>query len=175
MPDWELEDGQDEDREGENKSFKDLRNYSRKLEREAKAAATELEELRAFRAQVVEEKRESALGSAFKEVGLSPTHAKLFKALNPEIEVESITPETVFNFAKEYELVAAEQPAPDTSTTTESNEGFTPVSFGAPAPLKTYTIEEIRDLRKQGNLEEVNRAVKEGRVEKESVPWSTGS
>lgn len=172
MPDWDFdEDGsQDSTGDGESKSFKDLRNHAKKLEREQKAAMQELEELRAFRTQVIEEKREAALSTTFKEVGLPETHAKLFKALNPELEVEKITPESVFEFAKEYGLVAAETPAPEKQEAKPT--GFTPVAIGQPPSLKTYTTEEINALLRAGSYDEVNRAVKEGRVEKEATPWS---
>lgn len=170
MPDWDDEDGTDPSGDGEGKSFKDLRNYSKKLERENKAANTELEELRAFRSQVVEEKREQALTSVFGEVGLPETHAKLFKALNPELEVEAITPQSVIDFAKEYGLVSSDTPAPPAETPAKT--GFTPLQVGQPAGLKTYTTEEISALVRAGNYEEVNRAVKEGRVEKEPTPWA---
>lgn len=171
MPDWDIEDGNEgTDGDGDNKSFKDLRNYSKKLEREQKAALTELEELRAFRAQVVEEKRDATLGTVFKEVGLNESQAKLYKALNPEVEPDAITPESVFNFAKEYGLVAAEAETP--AAAEPEKAGFTPVQVGRPSPLKTYTQDEIRDLMSSGNLEEVNRAYAEGRVEKTSAPWA---
>jgi len=171
MPDWDdIDEGDGQDGEEKNKSFKDLRNYSKKLERESKAMASELEELKAFRTQITEERRDAALGATFKEVGLSESHAKLFKALNPEIEAEAITPESVFNFAKEYELVSADTAAPEAAP--EKKEGFTPVVVGQPAPLTQYTTEEVQKLLREGKTDEVTRAYKEGRVVKESVPWT---
>ena len=166
-PDWEDLDGDSTPTgEDENKSFKELRNYAKKLEREQKAVTTELEELRAFRQEVVTKQVDDTLGNTFKEVGLPETHAKLFKALNPELTPDAITTEAVITFAKEYQLISADVPDPE-----PKKEGFTPVQVGQPAGLKTYTPEEIQALLRAGNMDEVNRAVKEGRVEKPPAPW----
>lgn len=170
MPDWDDVDGDETNGDEANKSFKDLRNYSKKLEREAKARETELEELRTFKTETVTKQMDTTIGAVFEQVKLPPEHVALFKALNPSIEAEAITPEAVVAFATQYKLAPIEgQELPPQA---KEDEGFTPVVVGSTPALKTYDAAEIKSLLAAGNTEEVNRAYKEGRVEKEPVPWA---
>ena len=166
---FSFDDEDDEEPGQKSKPFTDLRKHARGLERQLKEVTPELEELRQFRMSVMEERKEQAISKAFEEVNLNPAHAKLFKALNPEVEVESITPEAVASFASEYALIAVsgeEVEAPE-----EKPAGFKPVVTGSGAPLKEYTSEDVMTLLRQGKVEEANAAVSSGRVAKESVPW----
>jgi hypothetical protein len=88
----------------DSKNFADLRKYARKMEREAKAAQAQVEELTSFRTEVLAERRTADLDRVFSEVGLSPKHAALFAKVNPDAEV---TADAVKSFAAEYELTAA--------------------------------------------------------------------
>ncbi len=76
-------------------------------------------ELRSFKTEVT-----------FKEQGLTPKHAQLFLAANPDAEV---TPEVVQNFAAEYGLTPAtkQEPAPP------ANDGHLPADGSPPAVERT--------------------------------------
>ena len=154
----------------ETASIKEIRAYAQRQEKAAKAAEKELNELREFRAQVTAEKREAAITTAFAEVGLSPAHAKLFKAMNPELDPEAVTAEAVAGFATEYQLPVqatgevppAQEPRPT---------GYNPVVSQSAAPLGTLTEDDVQRLMKEGRFAEVNKAYADGRVIKEDAPW----
>jgi len=155
---------------GDNVTIQELRKAYQRQEKAVKAADKELSELREFKAKVVAEQRETAITAAFTEVGLNPAHAKLYRAMNPDLEVESITAESVAGFAAEYSL-----PTETTGTVPDAPEpaksGYRPVTTGSAAPLARLTQEDIDRLMREGDFETVNKAYAEGRVEKESVPW----
>ena len=175
VPDWSTivaDNDDDEDTTGgdASKNFKDLRKFAREADKERKALAAEVESLREFQAQVVSERKEQALTTTFKEVGLNPAHAKLFQALQPDLAPEDITPEAVAKFASEYSLVTT---TGETVEAPEETVGFKPVTTGNGPPLKEYTSEEINKLLREGKFGEVESAVKSGKVVKEPVPWTT--
>jgi len=154
----------------ETSSMAELRKFAKRMEREAKHNMKELEELRQFQQSVMSEKREAAITKAFTEVGLADAHAKLFKALNPEIEVETISVDTVSKFADEYQLpLAGSNEVPEAPEV--KPEGYRPVTVGSAAPLAMLTSDDVEKLMKAGDFASVNKAYAEGRVEKETVPW----
>jgi len=165
------QDNEDEGNEvNDNATIQELRKYAQRQERAVKAAEKELSDLRTFKADVISERRDSAINSAFTEVGLSPAHAKLYKAMNPEVEIEAITVDSITAFAAEYslptqatgEVPAAPEPAPT---------GYHPVTTGSAAPLAMLSQDEVDQLMRDGDFAAVNKAYAEGRVKKEEVPW----
>ena len=94
-------DGDDVDQAGESANFKQLRDYTKRLERDVAKLSKDNEGLAAFKAQVETERRETAAAQIFSEVGLSKQHAALYFRLNPEGEV---TAESVGQFAQEFGL-----------------------------------------------------------------------
>jgi hypothetical protein len=86
----------------------------------------ELAELREFKQQTETEKREAAVADAFTAAGLSPKAARLFIALDADVDP---TPELVKTSAADYDL----GPPPDRS-------GYTPtVISGGHVPLRRRT------------------------------------
>lgn len=149
-----------------NKNFADLRKAYNRAERERKALATEIEELRTFRTEVTEKETQAKVQHVFEEVGLNPAHAKLFKALNPEVGSDGVTVETVAAFAKEYALVTTTGealPEPE-----QKPEGFKPVATtsGSSSGPAAMSLDEAKVLIHQGRYDEVNKLYQEGRVEK---------
>lgn len=157
-------------KEEDNKSFAALRKAHNREEKARKALEKEVEELRTFKTGIVEVQREAAINSVFTEVGLNPKHAELFKAVNKDLEVDSISRDAVAAFAAEYQLVTNSGEAVEAPESAPS--GFTPVTTGTAAPSQKHDAEWIRDQLRAGNLDEVAAAVKAGRVQRESVPWA---
>lgn len=150
----------------ESQNLAEIRKWGKSLERQLKAVTPELEELRAYRAERVKAEREAIITTTFKEVGLDERHGKLFAALNPDTEVNA---EAVTKFASEYGLPTTQGEEVDAPS-----EGYSPpvVPSAIPGGLKKYTQAEVMALLREGKADEVSRAVKEGRVEKESAPWT---
>lgn len=154
--------------EDSNKSFKQLRDAYKKLEKDRAKEAKELERLRGFEAEVLGERKEKAITSVFNEVGLNPKHAELFKRVNPDVQVDSINADAVKAFAAEFELPTSagevpEAPAPEAV-------GFTPVTTGTGSPGGMLTADDIEEKLKSGDLDAVARAIAAGRVNKQA-PW----
>lgn len=173
-PEWLSVEDDDDDKQtggGGTETLQDVRKFARRRDREAKKLEAEVEELRQFKATIVEKETESAIATAFEAVQLNPSHAKLFKALNPEITPEGITPDAIQAFAAEYALPTVQGEV--VQEPEKKPEGFTPVTTGQAPPLKEYDHEEIRDLMKQGKYDEVNAAYAAGRVKKQELPWTT--
>lgn len=168
--DDEVSDEGDKAPEKENQSFAALRKAHNREEKARKALEKEVEELRTFKTGIVEVQREAAINSVFTEVGLNPKHAELFKAVNKDLEVDSISRDAVAAFAAEYQLVTNSGEAVEAPESAPS--GFTPVTTGTAAPSQKHDAEWIRDQLRAGNLDEVAAAMKAGRVQRESVPWA---
>jgi hypothetical protein len=94
----------------ESKPFTELRKHARKLEKALKERETELDELRRFRQEREQREREQAIATTFEQVGLNPKHARLFAALNPNVEP---TTEVVAQFAQEHDLVTGDAKVPE--------------------------------------------------------------
>ena len=179
MPDYDPFVSDEDEDEGEkttgkedNKSFQELRKAYNRISKEKKDSDKELEELRTFRTTVVEEKKEAAAKAVFVELGLNPQHAKLFKALNPGLEAELVSAETVAEFAKEYGLLTPDSELEEDDEKTASR-GFTPAPTGSPVQTGQFTLEDINKMLKAGDYEAVNKAYKSGRVQKQDRPWKT--
>lgn len=97
----------------ESTSFKQVRDYAKRLERQSAAQEKELEKLRTTVATIETERRTSQIASVFKESGLSEKHAALYARVNPEGDV---TVESVTAFATEYELPRTQSGEPATTT-----------------------------------------------------------
>ena len=131
----------------------------RKELKEAKAAAKEAEELRAFKAEREKADREATVKTAFQELGLNPKHAKFYSGEG------DVTPDAVRawavaeDFLQVEEGEAAEEPAPAA--------GFTPtvISEAKTVGSKVFSFDEFLELSKTdpGRANELWRA---GRVEK---------
>ena len=149
---------------GENSTIKELRSAYRRAERSRKANETELAELRQFKQEYDGKVRTETVSKLFEEAQLNPAHAKLFLALNPDVEP---TAEAVKAFASENQL---------TTTTGEEvpppADGFEPPSGFNPPQVQRYTQEQFRDLQRN-NPEAARRALEKGLVEPVDVPWST--
>ena len=154
---------------GDNKTIKQMREAVERAERRAKNAEKQLEKLTEFQNTVLAERREQAVSSVFTEAGLNPKHAELYKRINPDIEVDAITADAVTAFAAEYGLATSSGDVPEAPEV--KPEGFTPVTTGNAAPSASISDEQISQWLNEGNLEAVNKAFKDGRVQKESVPW----
>lgn len=152
----------------DNSSFKALRDAYKRAEKEKKEFEKQLGELTPKLQEYVEKERFAKVETTFKEVGLDPKISKLFFGANPDAE---ITPDAVKAFAAEYGF----QTEQGTQVDPPAADGFDPqaVGSGTSAGLKMYTPQEITAMLKEGKTEEANRAVKEGRMIKEDVPWST--
>jgi hypothetical protein len=161
----DVDDDEDHGAPKDNSSFAELRKAYNRAEKERRTFEKEVQELREFREAVTEEKREAALSTAFSEVGLNPAHAKLFKALNPQIEVDNISSEVVAQFAVDYALTAVSGETPQLEE--KQPEGYKPVVTGTASPLAKYSAEEFQALA----WDEKVAAIKSGRVEKETAPW----
>lgn len=152
----------------DNQSFKQLRDAYKRLERDTAKNNKELERLRTFEAEVLGERKETAINSVFTEVGLNPKHAELFKRVNPDLGVDAVTADAVKAFAAEFELATSagevpEAPAPEPV-------GYTPVATGTGSPVQRLTAEDIDELLRKGDLDSITRAFEAGRVNKEA-PW----
>lgn len=163
------EENEDNGAPTETSSIAELRKAYNRAEKRAAAAEKAAQELAAFREAVIEEKRETALTAAFTAVQLNPAQAKLFKLANPNIEVEAITTEVVLQFAAENGLVAVSGDA--VAAPAAAPSGYKPVVTGSAPPLASYTTADIEELMARGDFEAVNRAYKEGRVQKDTAPW----
>lgn len=151
--------------DSDNKSFADLRKAYNRTTRELKAAQTELEPLKVFKAERVAQERASAITSAFEEAKLNPIHSRLFAALNPEGDV---TPGIVQAFATEYGLVdESGRDADAASGTSNTGTGFTPVIVGGAAGNASGMIsrQDWIAMQKAGELDKAQRLFKEGRVD----------
>lgn len=172
-PEWLSADDDDDEQQhggGKTETLQDVRKFARRRDREAKKLEAELAELREFKTTYDSEKLEGTLSKAFQEAKLDPDHAKLFKAMNPEITADAITSDAILSFAAEYKLPTVEGEAVQTPEKPE--QGFTPVTTGQAPPLKEYDHEEIKSLMAQGKYDEVNAAYAAGRVKKEVAPWT---
>jgi len=124
------DDTDDEDlgNEGQASStIQDLRKAFNRVKQEKKDLEARVEELSAFQATVVKEKRQAAVTSSFEEVSLDPRHVKLYEALNPDVALEAITAESVAAFAAEYGLVTT---SGETVEAAAAPSGYTPVTTG---------------------------------------------
>jgi len=113
--DSDEEDTDDEvtdNRPSESKGFKQLRDHAKKLERDLNRRNKEVEELRAFRAEVEQRERMTTLSGA----GLNEKQATAFLRM-----YEQVTPEAVAEFKSDVLGLATEKPE-DTTT------GFGPTS-----------------------------------------------
>ena len=147
---------------GDNKSFTDLRAAYNRLEKDKTAALKKVEELEAFRVEVVAERKVRATETAFKEVNLNPKHAELFSALNPELAPEAITKEAVAAFAAEYGLANAEG---EVAEAPPAPAGFTPVpTSAAQAPKGVLSREDWVKLA-DTDPTQAEAAFKAGRVD----------
>lgn len=170
--DLEDEDDSNEDQSGspkagESKNFADLRKYARKMERERNAFEKELTELRDFKSSIEGERKEATIKSAFEEVGLNPKHAALFS----RVHEGEVTVDAVKAFASEYELPTTEGAAVEPPVKEEP--GFRPVVTGTPTGAAKLSAEDIKKMLSSGEIEAVNKAYAEGRVEREETPWRT--
>ena len=124
----------------QSKPFTELRGHARKLEKQLRTYEKELADLRAYREEHVKVERTTAIESTFKEVGLNPKHAKLYSALNPDVEPAAITKEAIATFASEYSL------APEEGSVVEAPlqaTGFVPTSTSmASAPSGVVSRDE---------------------------------
>jgi hypothetical protein len=175
----------EEDMGSENASFKQLRDYARKLEKENKSFEKELTALREFKAESDIKARQAHVSSVFKEVGLSEKHGALFARVSPDGEV---TRETVLAFAQEYELPMSERseatssqeasPAPTDGDIVElvqpaanqQSAGFAPTApSGAPTGSVVTDFQEAVKLMTT-NPQEYMRLREAGRIKLEGLP-----
>ena len=129
-----------EDARPESKPLTEARRVARKLEKQVQAYEKELADLRAYREEHVKAERNVVIESSFKEAGLNPKHAKLFSALNPDVDPAAITKEAIATFASEYSL------APEEGSVVEAPlqaTGFVPTSTSmASAPSGVVSRDE---------------------------------
>jgi hypothetical protein len=134
-------------------SFRQLRDHAKTLERQNKAAAKELEELRKFRADFEARERQSKVRRLFNELNVRDGYAKWFPA-----DVEP-TAEAVAGWIRENaDLVGLE-----VSQEVEQAETFSPVSIGIP-PSTRLTHAQYKDLLNSDPARAI-QAVNEGRVD----------
>lgn len=135
-------------------------NQLQAAQRKLAKAERELEELRAFKAEREQADRNHQIEGVFTDLGLSPKHAKLFAALNPEGEA---TTESVAGFASEYGLPTVEGGAVEAPAAVE--RGYTPTVIGEAAPpgAKTYSIEDWRNIS-MADPKQGQQLLQQGRV-----------
>jgi galactitol-specific phosphotransferase system IIB component len=152
----------------DNKTIKQMRDALERAEKRAKAYEKQVEKLSEFQTSVLAERKNQAVTQVFTEVGLSPKHAELFKKVNPDLEVDAITADTVKAFASEYELAASSGEVPDAPEV--KPEGFTPFTTGNGSPVTMIDTAGILEKLKNGDFEGLTRDVEAGRVQKTQLP-----
>lgn len=128
----------------------------RKLEKEMKALSTELEDLRAFRAEREKQDRANSVSTAFQALGLNPLHAKFYTG-EGDVTEDAVKAWAVENqFLRLEEGEAAPEPAP---------AGFTPTVIEGSQALggKVYPFDEWMTLS-QSDPDKANAIWKAGRV-----------
>lgn len=156
-PDLSLEDDE-QDPTDQSSPFRQLRDHSKKLEKELRQRDKELEELRTFKADFEASQKKQSVSKTFGELGLTEKHAELFLKANPEAEV---TAEVVQKFAEEYGLVEAKEQ--------EEDSGFSPLAAtdGVPASKEPMKASEFWALYSENPHAALEQA-KKGRVKFDS-------
>lgn len=154
----------------ENSTVRELRAAIERAEKREKALVRENQTLTEFKDTVVGQQRDAAIAKVFTDAGLNPKHATLFKTLNPDLTPDGVTPDVVSKFASDYELPTSEGKVPDAPAPEEP--GFTPPPTVPRTPSTRLTNEDVSELLAKGEIEAVTAAYREGRVEKEEVPWT---
>ena len=169
MPSEYYDEDEDQEFDGQSSSMQQLRKAYNRMERENKALKQENDELVGFRGEVLKERKDKAIASSFEEVGLNPKHAKLFQALNPEVEIEQITPQSVAAFAAEYALVTTEGgevAAPEPT-------GYAPVTTGQASKVSALSRDEWIKLAQTDQLA-AQKAWEDGRVDLSGIRAGLG-
>lgn len=167
--DDESDEGGNEQQEGQNQSFKDLRDYADRLEKKLKSAEKVAEDLSTKLEVYTSREREATITNVFTEVGLNPKHGELFKRVNPDLKADQVTTDVVTEFAKEYELVTAPQAPSEDSVPAPA--GFQPPKLEGTPLSDKLTPEDIQTMLRNGDFGKIQEAYEGGRVEQDSVPW----
>lgn len=154
----DLLDGEDDTQpeESDNRSFAELRKAYGRLEKQNKAAASELEELRAFKVEREQQERHQAIAATFTEIGLNPKHAKFYQG-------EDATPEAIKAWAVAEDFLPADGELPEPAAATS---GYTPTVITDPKTLgsRNYSVSEWKELART-NPDLAQRLHAEGRVD----------
>lgn len=155
----------------DNKTIQEIRAFAERAEKRAAAAEKKAEEYQSKLGEYVAKEQDAAITSVFKEVGLNEAHGELFKTVNKDLEVSSITADAVKEFANKYQLPVSETGEPPEAPERKPG-GFTPPPVsGVPVPVDKLTIGDIDKLLASGESAEVEKAFRDGRVEEVEAPW----
>jgi ribosomal protein L13E len=151
--------------------IKEARDYAKRLEKKVRELEKEKADLTAQVATFERKERQGTKIAELAKAGLNEKHAKLFMAVNPDLE--EITPEAVKAFVEEYALVTVSsngdgEPSPEPGDDT----GFTPAAvpgFGnGPSPSrKVYKRDEFIKLQETDPAQAL-LVLQEGRVQLET-------
>lgn len=154
----------------ETSTIQELRKAYERAERREAALQKQLEQANAQLGEYTSKEREQQIATIFGEVGLNPVHGELFKKVNPELDAEKITADAVKEFASTYQLPTSEGQVPDAPE--KRPAGYTPPpTTGTPAPSSKLGPDEIDKMLRDGDLDAVGKAFRDGRVEKSEAPW----
>lgn len=149
-----------------NSSMKSLRDHAKDLEKQLKAAAKREGELNTQLFTYKQAEKTQGLARKFEEQGLNEKQAKLFLALNPDIE--EINLESIQEFAEEYGLTTPTKVEGENAPIEVNAEtaGFVkvPNSIATPPDGKVLSSEEYESLLATDQTAAL-RAVQEGRVQ----------
>jgi len=162
--------GNDDDDDLSSNPLKGARDYGKRMERKVRDLEKQLAEANARIEGFERKEKQAGQIDKLSQAGLNAKHAKLFLAINPE--VEDITPEAVKSFMEEYSLTAApsENGEQKEESTTEE-PGFTPAAVpGTTSPRpsqKVYEREEYIQLQERDPAQALV-VLREGRVKLET-------
>jgi hypothetical protein len=163
---------EDDDLDSSN-PLRGARDFGKRMEKKVRDLEKQLDAANARIAGYERKEKQAGQISELAKSGLNEKHAKLFLAINPE--VEDITPDAVKAFMDEYGLAVASENGQEqeetTTATTESDIGFTPAAVpGTTSPRpsqKVYTRDEFLKLQERDPAQ-ANIVLYEGRVQMET-------
>jgi len=154
----------------ETSTIQEMRKALERAEKRDKDYQKQLDEANARLEKYTSQEREQTITSIFGEVGLNPAHGELFKKVNPDLDVEKITADAVKEFASTYQLPTTEGQVPEAPE--PKTVGYTPPpTTGTPAPAQKLGPADIDKMLRDGDLEGVGKAYRDGRVETPAAPW----
>jgi hypothetical protein len=161
----------DDDFEQSPNPLKGARDYGKRLEKRIRELEKELSDANTKVAKYEKQEKQGNLIKSLASQGLNEKHAKLFLAVNPD--VEEITPELVQEFVQEYALVEVSENGHEerSAGTTEGELGFVPAAVpGSASPRPSHKVYKRDEFIK---LQETDPAqallvLQEGRVQLET-------
>lgn len=162
--DLDLDDEQDggDSPKGDNNPVRDLRAKLRRLEKERKAEAEELAQLRAYRAEAETQTRRASIAQAFSSLGLPEAYAELYPG-----EAEP-TVEAIQGFALKYGWVQP-QAKDEEEVAAPTFPTFSPTHVQGVSPAQSMIDQATFQRLVTENPAAAAKALKEGRVKDEAA------